>query len=218
MRTDKRFALAVVLFSGALCGIGKQAQIQRSPKAQQEPTPLIRSVEGPELFRAYCASCHGVAATGRGPAAPALKAQVADLTVLARNNRGQFPAAYVREMIVGDKVVAAHGSREMPIWGPVFHQIESDVDRGNVRLENLVKYLESIQTIAPSNAPSGAELYSRHCAVCHGNDLKGGGSVPSPYRVPPDLTMLQPARRQIPRRLCFESVAEWRRDAGARTG
>ncbi len=34
---------------------------------------------------------------------------------------------------------------------------------------------------------------SRHCAVCHGNDLKGGGSVPSPYRVPPDLTML--ARR-----------------------
>ena len=96
-------------------------------------------------------------------------------------------------MITGDKIVAAHGSREMPVWGPIFHQIESDVDRGNVRLENLVKFLESIQTIAPSNMPSGAELYSRHCAVCHGNDLKGGGSVPSPYRVPPDLTTL--ARR-----------------------
>jgi len=36
----------------------------------------------------------------------------------------------------------------MPIWGPVFHQVESDVDRGYVRLDNLIKYLESIQ--APS--------------------------------------------------------------------
>lgn len=193
MRTDKRFALTVVLFGGALCGAGKQTEAQRVPKAEQQPTPLIRSVEGRELFRAYCASCHGVAATGKGPAAPALKAKVPDLTVLARNNRGEFPAAYVREMIMGDKIAAAHGSREMPIWGPIFHQIESDVDRGNVRLENLVKYLESIQTIAPSNAPSGAELYSQHCAVCHGNDLRGGGSAPPPYRVPPDLTTL--ARR-----------------------
>lgn len=47
---------------------------------------------------------------------------------------------------MGDDVLASHGSREMPIWGPIFHQIESDVDKGNV-LENLVKYLESIQSI-----------------------------------------------------------------------
>ena len=43
------------------------------------------------------------------------------------------------------------------------------------------------------NSPTGAELYKRHCAVCHGNDLRGTGSVPAPYRVPPDLTTL--ARR-----------------------
>jgi hypothetical protein len=48
---------------------------------------------------------------------------------------------------MGEEVLASHGSREMPIWGPIFHQVESDVDRGNVRLENLVKYLESIQSI-----------------------------------------------------------------------
>jgi mono/diheme cytochrome c family protein len=41
-----------------------------------------------------------------------------------------------------------------------------------------------------SSSPSGAELYRQHCAACHGNDLKGSGPVPSPYRVPPDLTTL----------------------------
>jgi mono/diheme cytochrome c family protein len=40
------------------------------------------------------------------------------------------------------------------------------------------------------NSPSGAELYKEHCAVCHGNDLKGVGPAPAPYRVPPDLTKL----------------------------
>lgn len=168
-------------------------QTQTTPDAEQQFTRLIRPIEGPELFRAYCTPCHGLDAKGAGPAASALKAKVPDLTLLARNNRGQFPVAQVRQTIIGDNIVAAHGSREMPLWGPIFHQIESDMDWGNVRLENLVKYLESIQTTAASNPPSGAELYSQHCAVCHGNDLKGSGPVPAPFRAPPDLTTL--ARR-----------------------
>ena len=109
--------------------------------------PLIRSLEGPDLFRAYCASCHGLEAKGNGPAAPALKAKVANLTVLSKNNKGQFPEARVRKVIMGDDILASHGSREMPVWGPIFHQIEWDVDRGNVRLDNLVKYLQSIQSL-----------------------------------------------------------------------
>jgi mono/diheme cytochrome c family protein len=43
---------------------------------------------------------------------------------------------------------------------------------------------------AASEVPSGAELYARHCAVCHGSDLKGTEPVPAPYRTPPDLTTL----------------------------
>jgi mono/diheme cytochrome c family protein len=178
-------AIACVVLGGA----GRQNQIAQ--KADEQYPSLIRSVEGPDLYRAYCASCHGLDGKGGGPAASAFKAKTPDLTLLTRNNRGKFPKDRVRQMIMGDQMVAAHGSREMPIWGPTFHQIEEDVDRGNVRVENLLKYLESIQTTTPSKTPSGAELYKKHCAVCHGNDLKGTGPAPYPFKeTTPDLTTL----------------------------
>ena len=180
-------ALACVILAGA------RKQPQAPPNLAEQSKPLIHSLEGPDLFYSYCASCHGASGKGEGPAASALKAKVPDLTLLAGKNGGQFPAAYVRDAIMGGKVPAAHGSREMPIWGPVFHQVEADVDRGNVRLENLVKYLESIQEVPSADFPVGAEVYAQHCAVCHGSDLKGTGTAPYPFRAPPDLTTL--ARR-----------------------
>jgi mono/diheme cytochrome c family protein len=175
---------------GSFCAALTVTAYTRSRAANQTDN-LIRSLKGSDLFRAYCVPCHGVAGKGGGPAAPALKAKVPDLTILAKKNGGVFPAERVRKTITGEDVIASHGSREMPIWGPIFHQVEEDVDRGNVRIENLVKYLESIQVLAV--APTGADLYKQDCAVCHGDDLKGGGSFPYPYRVPPNLTAL--ARR-----------------------
>jgi mono/diheme cytochrome c family protein len=122
---------------------------QTAPKTQETTKErleqLIYSVKGPDLFRAHCAPCHGLDAKGGGPTASALKTKVPDLTVLATNNGGQFPSVRVRRTIMGDDVSMSHGSREMPIWGPIFHQVEADQDFGNVRLQNLIKYLESIQ-------------------------------------------------------------------------
>lgn len=192
-------SLGFALICVSLGKNGARAEVR--PGSEQQFQQPIRSVEGPDLFRAYCASCHGLDATGHGPAASALKTPVADLTVLAKNNGGQFPSNRVRSTIMGEEVLASHGSREMPIWGPIFHQIETDVDRGNVRLENLVKYLESIQSIpsqkervkedsTTENLLSGAQLYKQHCAVCHESDLQGNGPVPAPFRVPPDLSTL----------------------------
>ena len=203
--TRLRFALGLAVVCVLLVGMPARGQ---TALQTQELERLIYSVKGPDLFRAHCAACHGAAAKGDGPLAPALKTHVPDLTVLAKNNGGRFPTDSVRKMIVGDAISASHGSREMPIWGPIFHQIEWDQDFGNVRLTNLVKYLESIQAGAASTAAtaataaiaaiaatasSGAELYAQHCVACHGNDLKGSGPAPYPYRPAPDLTTL--ARR-----------------------
>lgn len=186
-------ALTVACVTGVRAFATQQDQSATKPGTEQDQqfTPLIRSVEGPDLFRAYCASCHGLDGRGAGPAAAALKVKPPDLTLLSWNNRGQFPAIHVRDTIIGEQVVAAHGSREMPVWGPVFHQVEEDVDRGHVRVENLVKYIESIQESGPTAKPSGAVLYKRYCAACHGNDLKGNGPAPPPFQdYPPDLTTL----------------------------
>jgi mono/diheme cytochrome c family protein len=197
------FAALAMVSAGSGVFPSSSKQESRSVSGDvQELTPLIRSVEGPELFKAYCATCHGLDGRGNGPAAAAMKTKPADLTVLAKSNRGQFPTAQVRDTITGEKVIASHGSREMPIWGPIFHQVEADVDRGHVRVENLMKYLESIQTVggdkkqvkslsqtvAPKE-PSGNEIFRQDCAVCH---VSGANSpaVPSPFRTPPDLSTL----------------------------
>lgn len=135
-----KFALSYIALSGA------PATAQVKPQTKKQIETLIYSVKGPDLFAAHCAACHGSDGKGGGPVAPALKTKPADLTVLAKNNGGQFPAQRVREIIAGDQPsLLTHGSREMPIWGPIFHQIEEDRDFGNVRLQNLIKYLESIQ-------------------------------------------------------------------------
>jgi mono/diheme cytochrome c family protein len=126
--------------------LGTAAAAQTKPAAQKQYEQLIYSVRGPDLFNAHCAACHGPDGKGNGPAAAALKTRPADLTVLAKNNGGKFPTQRVQKFISGDDPsLLAHGSREMPVWGPIFHQIEEDQDFGNVRLQNLIKYLGTIQ-------------------------------------------------------------------------
>jgi mono/diheme cytochrome c family protein len=46
--------------------------------------------QGRAIFMSYCASCHGVEATGQGLVAPALKKQPSDLTRIPKE-RGRFP-------------------------------------------------------------------------------------------------------------------------------
>jgi Cytochrome c len=130
---------------GASPQTGSHSEEKTPVKTKEQIERLIYSVKGPDLFRAHCAACHGADAKGNGPMVSALKTKAPDLTVLAKNNGGKFPSARVRSQIMGDDVALSHGSREMPVWGPIFHQIESDQDFGNVRLANLLKYLESLQ-------------------------------------------------------------------------
>ena len=107
---------------------------------------LIDSVSGPDLYKAYCASCHGVHGKGDGPVAPELKTAPPDLTQIAARNGGKFPRAKVEDFIAGEKPATAHGSREMPVWGPIFSQVEWDRDLRLVRIRELADYLKQMQS------------------------------------------------------------------------
>jgi mono/diheme cytochrome c family protein len=107
---------------------------------------IVKQTGGPELYAAYCAVCHGRDGKGNGPVAKQLKPKVPDLTTIAKRNGGRFPMDKVQAIIAGTATGdSAHGSREMPIWGPVFSQIEWEKDLGKVRINNLARYLESLQ-------------------------------------------------------------------------
>jgi mono/diheme cytochrome c family protein len=112
---------------------------------KEKRTPSIHTVNGAEIFRDFCAPCHGLDGRGSGPVAPALRFKVPDLTQISKRAGGKFPTARIRSVIEGTETVSGHGSREMPIWGPVFHQIAADQDLGAVRTANVTGYIESIQ-------------------------------------------------------------------------
>lgn len=103
MRT-RRSAIALAL---AAASVGASAQ--EAPIGEGE-------------FRIACASCHGADARGSGPVAPYLTVRPADLTALARGNNGVFPVREVFATIDGRAEVAAHGPREMPVWGALFKE------------------------------------------------------------------------------------------------
>lgn len=138
--------IALGLLGMVLVCVLSAAQTLPPPK-QPEEKHIISSLEGYESYQAYCAVCHGKDAKGDGPMARALKVAPSDLTRIAVRNGGRFPTQRVERIISGEsEVEAGHGTREMPLWGPIFSQIVWDQDLGRVRTSNLAKYLEKLQT------------------------------------------------------------------------
>jgi len=115
-------------------------------EVKHAPAAMTSPASGKEMFQSYCASCHGKDAKGNGPAAGALKQLPADLTGLAKRNRGKYPSDKVTSILRGQSSLMAHGDQEMPVWGPVFWRMsqghETQVQQ---RIANLNRYLESLQ-------------------------------------------------------------------------
>ncbi len=137
----RRILLVLVAVAVALAA----AEAQK-PTIKVRPAPYTSPVSGKDMYHAYCASCHGLTGVGDGPAASALKTAPPDLTILTKTHGGSFPANHVYENIKGQAVVPAHGSAEMPVWGPVFLQMSShDQAQVQLRIDNLTAYIRSLQ-------------------------------------------------------------------------
>ncbi len=130
----------------AACASGLLALGLSGPAAAQDPSV------GAGLFGQFCATCHGLDATGNGPTAPILTLQPPDLTALTTRHDGVFPMQRVIDRIDGQEPLVAHGS-PMPVYGPFFDGVQNvplKAPTGQPVLvtqpiADLVSYLQAIQ-------------------------------------------------------------------------
>jgi mono/diheme cytochrome c family protein len=178
-----------VLAALAVAFAGWHAAVPAMAAGQQRSSILIESLAGRDSFELYCAPCHGAGGRGDGPVASALRAHPANLKMLAQRNEGAFPRDRVRDFVTGTgRPLAAHGTTDMPVWGPLFRAFESDA-RTRERIENLLRYIESIQAPSTGVNDAGSRLFRIHCAACHGSTGRGDGPLADQLRrLPPDLT------------------------------
>ena len=133
----KQILRALIVCSGLL------ASAQETTIKRVAPKPTT-AIDGKSLFLEYCAVCHGPNGKGGGPAANALKTSPGDLTQISHKAGGKFPEDRILRILKGDEPIAAHGSREMPIWGKVFGNMGS-LSAGQTRIHALLQYVEGLQ-------------------------------------------------------------------------
>lgn len=109
------------------------------------PITMTNAGSGAEMYNAYCAVCHGKSGKGDGPAAAELKKAPSDLTTISKRHEGKFPSDYVMQVLQnGPSTAKAHGSKEMPVWGPLFSALDNQA-MATQRVFNLTKHLETMQ-------------------------------------------------------------------------
>ena len=97
----------------------------------------------------YCGACHGESGKGDGVVSHLMRPKPADLTKLAKENKGEFPYAQTMRVIDGRETVRAHGDPNMPVWGEIF-QLEDGMTfdkqaRVRGKLMFITEHLSSIQ-------------------------------------------------------------------------
>jgi len=133
----KRMAFAIVALTIAAGSASAQPQVKKGPI---KSTPAS---DASKMFDTYCAVCHGKDGTGTGPAAKSLTKAPADLTKIAARNGGTFREVHVKRYIEGLDEVAAHGTRDMPMWGGLFSSLDRNTTQ--IRIQALSDYLKSLQ-------------------------------------------------------------------------
>lgn len=143
-----RWLIGSLLVVGCLGAAMSTAQQSTFPREQ----PLIlKTTVGSELYKFYCSNCHGLDAKGRAPTT-AMQVAGPDLTTLAARNRGVFPHDRVEAIIKhGVTDMPSHGPKNMPVWGAIFRGLEPNDTMVEIRIANLITYLQSVQREGVTN-------------------------------------------------------------------
>lgn len=136
---------------------------------------------GANLYAANCASCHGSAGKGDGPASPSLLPKPADLTA----------ARFSDERVSGVLWNGVAGSA-MPPW----RQLPTE------DLRALISYIYSLHpsgrpSAQPANLEEGKGLFLAACASCHGETGEGDGAAAAALApVPTNFRLKQPSEER----------------------
>jgi mono/diheme cytochrome c family protein len=141
-------AIGFVLVGMLLPGISEAILAAQEAAATHEKSSKKASMHselasGAQLYKNYCAACHGIEGKGDGPVVNFLKVPPADLSTLAQRNDGKYPADRVAATLDSGTSRGAHGTSDMPIWGPVFRSKGKGV--AQTRIQKLNAFIESLQ-------------------------------------------------------------------------
>lgn len=137
--------ISLFVFIAALFAVVGHAQQSSSIHIKVDRT---RVDNGKQMFVSYCAPCHGVDGRGHGPVAAALQTPPTDLTQLSKNHNGQYPEDHIVAVLHFGVENAAHGSKLMPIWGPIFYRLDhtpGSTTLQTLRISNVVEYIKTLQ-------------------------------------------------------------------------
>jgi mono/diheme cytochrome c family protein len=138
-KKDKPFRMKwTKIMSGKIARTCGFLLIANTLSAGDLPFGTDRFITGSIEFRTSCASCHGIDGRGNGPVSKFLTPKPSDLTLLTKRNGGEYPFLEVFKMIDGREEVAAHGDREMPVWGNRYRLEEAAKEYGWVPIEEIV--------------------------------------------------------------------------------
>lgn len=140
--TPRSIAILFVALSCTTIGLAAQGT---GGKLKTAPINVTNPTSGEEMYNSYCAVCHGKDGKGKGPAATELKTLPPDLTTITKRHEGKYPSDYVMQVLRnGPSTAKAHGTPEMPVWGPLFSAL-GDQGMATQRIFNLNKFLEGMQ-------------------------------------------------------------------------
>ena len=138
-------ALAGMLLAviGGMARMGQEGGAsQKAEKTLKKvPIPYSNKESGAQMWKDYCAACHGTSGAGNGPAADILKSPPQDLSLMTKRNNGKFPEEHFAAVLRFGDGGHEHGTSDMPLWGPLFRSQGA----AGLRIHNLSEYVKTLQ-------------------------------------------------------------------------
>ncbi|HET9803718.1 MAG TPA: cytochrome c [Candidatus Acidoferrum sp.] len=151
MFTKRIFGIAVaasLLIAASALVFANQGAMGAQEKEQtpikKVPLPYSKPDSGAQMYKDYCAVCHGIDGKGDGPAVEYLKTPPPSLRTLAKRNDGKYPGTKVTAVLQFGSGNHAHGTLDMPLWGPAFRATGGH-GIATLRINNLTKHIETLQ-------------------------------------------------------------------------